>query len=372
MITKPAGLILILFFVLGSTCKQNTPQGAQGGNNRQLSNPLITDAGKTFKVSRDTIQVDIEGKLSGGLLINNKYYAFYEVRDPRSTLPNKKFYIIAKNGTVLREIKIPKGIDDEYYYKLHYWQGHIIVNTGFNKSTYYLLESEGKFLKQPKLINVPLFEDGNYQVTCNCKGEFGSTIYFKNRLTGISDSVNSGCPYLVNRLGDSYFIHTSNMLTNDIIKVIPPVKPGRTNKNASKEVVRSFVATTIFKNDNLASHFNIPTSFIANGVLYYIYNSDDNKLNLDDKTEKIHITNDLVKIGTIDNGIFKQLYVFKDKFEVQLQQQLSAGSQICTFHTEHRVQIGFKSDNPPYKEAKYGFMEIAANQIKIHYFMNKK
>jgi hypothetical protein len=304
---------------------------------------------EVFKMSRDTIKIDIEGRLSRALLVHDEYYAFYEVRDPMSNRPIKKFYIIEKNGKIEREIKVPEEINREFYYRLYYWRGRIIVNTEFRKGTYYLDQDKSEFIKEPEITKVPLFEDENYQVTAECHGEFGSKIYFKKK-SGDTSSMDSGCPSLVNKLGGKYFVN----MDGDIAEINP----------------MSLTVRTIFGNNNFNSRFYIPTSFVAQGVLYHIYNSYHNEFSLDNK-EKV-VTNDSVKIGTINDGEFKPVYRLKDKLDIQLEQHLLPDYQICTFHTEERTEVGFKKDIPPYKEAKYGLIEIMGNEIRIHYFISKK
>lgn len=211
MITKNACFILALSVISGIAVKCYNPKMAGAAS------PQI------FKVSRDTIHVAIVGKLHNALLIHNKYYAFYEVRDPMSTLPIKKFYIMEKNGSIEKEIKVPEGIHNDYYSKLYCWHDRIMVNTESYKdniNTYYLDEDKGEFVKSPEFIKITLFEDENYQVTSTCKGEWGSTTYFKNKLTKSTSSVNSGCPFLVNKLGNKYFVNTSDMLYDDILKLM--------------------------------------------------------------------------------------------------------------------------------------------------------
>jgi len=332
-----------------------------------------TVSSEIFKVSRDTIKVDIEGRLSRALLIHDKYYAFYEVRDPLSNLPDKKFYIIEKDGKIEREIKVPEGINREFYYRLYYWRGRIIVNTDFRKGTYYLDQDKSEFIKQPEIVTVPLFEDENYQVTSQCNGEFGSTIYFRDKLTRRIYAATSGCPYIVNKLANKYFVNTS--YDGGILEIENPQTAPRETQHISlaptSEFTTEITTKTIFNYNYLDSHFYIPTSFLADGVLYHIFTSRHFEFSLDNK-EKLTITNDSVKIGTISNGKFKPVYKLKDKFNMQLEQQLSPGYQICTFHTEEYTGVPFKKDIPPYKEAKYGLIEIMGNEIKIHYFVSKK
>jgi hypothetical protein len=356
MITKILFLLLMLPLVLCIAVKHDVAQ-MPGRNNSNKSVKQQTGSSEFFKVSRDTVYVNIDGRLSRGLLIHNKYYCLYEVRDPMSTCSNKKFYIFKKNGKIVREIKVPEAIHVDTYPKLYYLQDRLIVNTEFYKSTYYLDEDKGQFVKSPVVIEVPLFEDERYQVTSKCHGEFGSTIYFKNKSTRVTDSAYSGCPVLVNKLGDKYFVNTFGTVTDDIIEINNP---------------GAITIKTIFSRDRFVSHFFIPTSFVAKGNLYHIYNSHQDEFRLDEKQERVVISKDTAKIGTITDSKFIPVYTFKDRFDIGLQQQLSPNYQICTFHTEQRLQIGFKKDIPPYRESKYGFLEIMGNEIRIHYFFSKK
>jgi len=370
MITKTACLLLSLSLMIGVEGKHYKDRVAEKSTRYNYDQKTQAE---TFKITRDTIHVNIDGRLSRALLIHGKYYCFYEVRDPWSSLPIKKFYIISKSGKIEKEVIVPEGINQEYYYKLYFWLGRILVNTEFNKNTYYLNEEKGEFLKSGETITVPLFEDENYRVTSSCHGEFGSKIYFKNKHATGTYSVESGCPALVNKIGDKYFINTSNMPDNDIMEIYAPVteKVDQASSDILPDTVPGLANRIIFTNNMFNSQFYIATSFVSRGILYLIYNSFHNEFGLDGK-EKVIVTKDSVKIGIIKRREFKPLYTFKDKFNTEFQQQLSPGYQICTFHTEQHTQVGFKKDSPPYREAKYGVVEITGNEIKMHYFFSNK
>lgn len=51
-----------------------------------------------------------------------------------------------------------------------------------------------------------IFEDSLYIVSKTCRGEFGGTIKFKNKKTGIEYSATSTCPVVVNKLNGKYYI----------------------------------------------------------------------------------------------------------------------------------------------------------------------
>jgi len=327
-------------------------------NNHNASNPS-----EQFNVTRDTVQVSIEGLLDHALLINDKYYALYNLRDSMSTGPIRKFYVIRKNGQIEKEIKLPKGILEDTYPNIYYWKNHIWINTEFYNGTYLLYEDKGWFEQMPEILKVPLFDDEKTEVTSECHGEFGSTIYFKNKHTGTIYSDHAGCPVIVNKAGDKYFVNVSRMPYNDIVEIQDPVATNTTAALTEK---------VLFENDDFGSHFYIPTSFLVGSTLYIIYNFSHSVLRLDEKEERIVITQDSVKIGTVHDKVFNPVYAFKDKFHIELEQHLAQDYQICTFHTEDRIQIGFKADHPPYMEGKYGVIEIAGNEIRIHYFFSKR
>ena len=51
-----------------------------------------------------------------------------------------------------------------------------------------------------------IFEDSLYIVSKSCSGEWGGTIKFKNKITGIEHSAASTCPVVVNKLNDRYYV----------------------------------------------------------------------------------------------------------------------------------------------------------------------
>lgn len=69
----------------------------------------------------------------------------------------------------------------------------IIGQDGFN-------ENNGKV--NPSNI----FEDSLYILSKTCSGEWGGTIKFKNKKTGIEYSAASTCPVVVNKLNEKYYI----------------------------------------------------------------------------------------------------------------------------------------------------------------------
>ena len=57
-----------------------------------------------------------------------------------------------------------------------------------------------------KMPENQLFEDENYTVTRTCSGEWGGTIIFLNKVSGISYSAAASCPVAVNKINSKYYV----------------------------------------------------------------------------------------------------------------------------------------------------------------------
>jgi len=57
-----------------------------------------------------------------------------------------------------------------------------------------------------KVDNNNFFEDRLFVVSKTCNGEWGGTIKFKDKKTGVEYSAASTCPVVVNKLNDKYYI----------------------------------------------------------------------------------------------------------------------------------------------------------------------
>jgi hypothetical protein len=79
----------------------------------------------------------------------------------------------------------------------------------FGQDTFIIKEIVGQddYSKSDFKINPNnIFEDSLYVVSKTCSGEWGGTIKFKNKKTGIEYSASSTCPVVVNKLNGKYYI----------------------------------------------------------------------------------------------------------------------------------------------------------------------
>jgi len=311
---------------------------------------------KNFKVTKDTTKVNIEGTIYKALLINNKYYAFFETMAGK---PTRRFYILSIKGTIEKEIKLPEEINRAYYFKFQYIHDSLIVTTEGDDDRIYIDLKKSKFTKientkrkkQSPLMEAVdrdldkmkyqgdfLFEDENYYVIENCEGEFGSSIYFKNKKTNITYEASTPCPIVLNKVDNQYYITSSESNALNVFSSISVIADPLKLK-VNDRIIRS--ASTVGVKQVLdTSGCYISSSFAYKDTLYHIFSNE--------KT---------TKIGVVKNKQLSPVFDFKEKLEIQLQQHFFDGHQLSVFNTE--------------KNNTFGFLEIKGNQIKMHYFINK-
>lgn len=66
-----------------------------------------------------------------------------------------------------------------------------------------------KEINDLKSRHIPLYEDEKYVVRKTCGGEWGGSVWFKNKSTGIEYSADATCPVSVNKLDSKYYVTAS-------------------------------------------------------------------------------------------------------------------------------------------------------------------
>jgi hypothetical protein len=84
-----------------------------------------------------------------------------------------------------------------------------LVTNCFGQDKFIIKDSVGQYEFNKSDIKVDsdnIFEDSLYIVSKTCSGEWGGTIKFKNKKTGIEYSASSTCAVVVNKLKGKYYI----------------------------------------------------------------------------------------------------------------------------------------------------------------------
>lgn len=163
---------------------------------------------------------------------------------------------------------------------------------GFSNSfaQFHVKEAIGSIrdLKLPD-SKAPIYEDDKYIIRRTCTGEFGGTVWFKSKQTGVERSFMSTCAVSVNKVGSSYIVtsslaHLSGYSRVDEVKdpeeldafvyTPPKAKKGKlVGRYHGDDQSRSLKGTT-----KLADSGGIYTlgSFVNGGNLYHIQSNHQN------------------------------------------------------------------------------------------------
>lgn len=193
--------------------------------------------------------------------------------------------------------------------------------------------------------NKPTFyEDNDYLVTKTCSGEWGGTVKFKNKKTGIEYACSATCPVSINKIADKYYVtnslgHLSGSCevleisqpdSMEIYKVSPPrKKKGKTLiKYAGDDESKSTKGTKkLVRNYGML----IMGSFLFNGDFFHVV-SDDKE----------------TYIATIENGQLKSV-------------KFITNADVFTYDTE----IIKTEDGHLLIPISGGYIDIFKNNVKI-------
>jgi hypothetical protein len=237
--------------------------------------------------------------------------------------------------------------------------GLLTYSQTFNIETILITDSS-QFKRSSDFIRCDsvFFQDDNYYVRRTCSGEWGGSIWFKNKKTGIEYSCSATCPVIINKMGGKYIV--SNTLahmcgSSDVIEIeypdsmeifkmpLPQAKEGTIEYRYVGDDESKSNKGTHQLVDTVCAMIHI--SFPYKGQLYHIISDSENLYLSQIKDNK------LVTIDTVFRGL--------ENFNKE-----SEGISY-TFDTD-----GFKTIDNHYvvlyeNSGLVGFLDIYENKIKL-------
>jgi hypothetical protein len=313
-----------------------------------------------FEITADTVNISLKDKvkpasrisLTHAVKFNNKYYCvFYEQNVLRSYISDYRIFIIAEDGTIEQELEYPNMYKSSYI-DLFIKNNRIIVKDYYDHRTYYLNLNKLKWRRMAEADDV-IYKDKNFYVTYLDYGEWGYRTWFKNKKTGKEYGLASN-GHIINKINNVYYItakHQVLMIENpkklETCKLLSYYKIAKKTKIGHYKENYSIKGAEVIYKDSTYSRFStsksyIVTSFVHNGKLLHLYNS-----------------NGTISIAKLENGniipiqeIAKDISVFNMKYSYRMKIQKD-GSQLLKFETK----------DPDL----FGFIEIRGNKIDFHY-----
>lgn len=184
-------------------------------------------------IIRDTIDINVEGHLEQSQVVDDKYYSFFRKEAPYGG-SSRKMYIISRDGTIEHIVdNLPKDFHN-YYSDFHIRNDSILTKMYYKDETYYFNKDKFEWTKLVISKDDLIYEDEDYYVTSLDFGEWGGTIWFKDKKTNIEYRIADVTPY-VHKFEGSYFLTTSdNILRIDNPKQMEKCLPEKEYKYVLK------------------------------------------------------------------------------------------------------------------------------------------
>lgn len=295
-----------------------------------------------FRTCADTFYTDIMGIPTSSIFVRDRYYSFFTLYGPDHSRLLQKFYIISKNGKVQKSISLPQDLLKSEYPKIQHRHDSIIVSIDDNPTAFFLDQNTNQWIRIKSIDNL-IYEDSIYYVTSTCSGEFGGTIFFKDKRSNNTYVASSVCSVIVNRIKNNYYVtnYLGHLVGITRVYVIEDPHMLQTKEDfiLTKKRETSSREGTVSLLDSI--EFEIISSFENGNKLYHIYQSRDT-----------------VSIGEIKNRKIEKLYSFDIPFGIELDQDMQNNGQLFRFYTDDKDL--------------FGFIEIKQNQIIKHFIKRNK
>jgi len=299
-----------------------------------------------LEIVYDTLTINIKGRLGQIIRLNNKYYCFVERDNPYSSLSFRDFYIISPTGEIEQKIEVSDKMNTGYYNDLHIRNDSILMKDYYDHATFYLDTLNNQWIEIEEVDDL-IYEDEYFYVTYLDFGEWGHTVWFKDKKTKKEYELASSFPK-IHRIDSVYYLTNSR----NVFKIDNPNNLKLCDTNYYYERVEkqkwgegSFSTTgteNIFQDtvSRYETKFYIVTSFVFHDSLFCIcVDSSSAYLGFANKSKIQKIEN----IGTNIN-IYRRSNSYRGNQNINKDQLLKYYS----------------------KEPKYdGLIEITYNQIKV-------
>ncbi len=328
-----------------------------GGTSNKIRTQINTN-GREFIINSDTFLIDLTPYVKPDITISpthaikfgDKYYCFFT--DQKDSY-NKYFFVIKIDGIIDNVIKLPRDLTECYYLDLFVYRDTIFSKPYMNDKSFYLdlKEMIWKETKEPDDI---IYEDNQYYVTYLNFGEFGSTTWFKNKLSGKEYELASSGDIIYKVDSTFYIISGIKVLKiDDPLKMKPcdsnyyyqKVKTSKKHHSGSNSLLG---AVPVFQ-DSTYSYWEskepklvISTSFKIGKSLFYL--CTDSAVTFIAKLEN----QKMVPVQNLDKrySVYDWLYSYRCKIQKD-------NFQLLKFDTKQKD--------------KFGFIEIDNNKINIRY-----
>ena len=302
-------LSIILFSLLTFySCQQKTEERKELGK---------TENKNDFQINIDTLRLSFDGYLIKVVLFHDNFYGMFSYGSLNNSRTSMKMIVFSQKGKLIEEICFPKGIQNISDYNLVVQEGSLFAKENqFEKVNLVLDEYIAEF-KPTEKKELKFYQDELYDIYAICNGEWGGTIFFKDKKTNENYEAASTCPIVINKINNEYYV--TNILDHlafsaSVLKISDPAELESSNLNFESREGSLYnkgveLLLDIFDVD-------IATSFVVDDQLFHLYTDENGTY-----------------VGKIEKGEMRPISKFNFTFYAHFSQYLDNGKQLlmCYF-----------------------------------------
>lgn len=309
----------------------------------------IVDTG--IQVQYDTLTINIKGQIGQIIKFDDRYYCFVERDNPFSSKSFRDFYILSSDGTVEFKSEVSEKMNTGYYNDLFIRNDSILLKDYYRHITFYF-DIENLVWKEIEEIDDLIFEDENYIIFYLDFGEWGNTVWFKDKTTQKEYELASSFPK-IHVIDGSYFFTNArsilkienprNLILCDTSYFYEKVEKLDWSQGSTSQIG----AEILFQDTSswFRSNFYIATSFLNHDSLYCLFvDSSSTYIGYVDSSE-IQVVKDIGK----DINVFRRHNSYRGN-------QNQYKNQLLTFESNNRK--------------RKGLIEITKNLIRVSDIIN--
>lgn len=255
----------------------------RGNSNKNQTRVYSTQYGE-FIISIDTLNINLtpyvspdKMSLTHAVKFRETYYCYFT--DKKESY-SKYFFVISNKGVIEKEIKLPRDLTDCYYLDLFVLHDTIFSKPYMNDKSYYLNLQNLTWVETPEPDDV-IYEDERFYVTCLDFGEWGSTIWFKDKLSEKEYELASSAENII-KIDSSYFVSDGIR----VFKIENPLNLKQCDENYYYQIIKkkeysvgtnSLIGTEPVYHDTTYSYWSfkkpmlsIETSFKVDNKPFYL------------------------------------------------------------------------------------------------------
>jgi hypothetical protein len=313
---------------------------------KENSKSIVLPDDVAIEITIDTLDIQVGGEIEKAIYHQDKFITIFKDSDfkKKAKFNYKKMFLFKENGDIVNEVELPWKVKRLRLYDLKIMDKDLFFVRGdYLKDFNYRMDLSSFSFQDVEQEKYALFEDKDYEVFSSCYGEWGGTIFFRDKKSKVMYEVTATCTVKVNKIDNEYYLtnylgHMSG--STSVLKISDPKKLKIVKeRNAFDRSLEKHIKGYSFKGREIvfeAFMFKIWDSFIIDNKLMHLY-----------------INKEGTHIGEVKNGKIQSLYKFDFKFQPIYAYQGPKGKKVITFISE--------------KEWKSGILVIENNKLNFYF-----